>query len=156
MANQDQNLNFGWHTQKLGNTAGQSGFSQAGNAPVAANVSAASQVSAGAPVVGPNPAVTTILENPGYAGSPAAMTPGPVTAPSIPASTVAASNPSGLSANVNIAGGTVTVISIAPAGSSTFTQVGTTTPATVTVPPGGQIKMTYSVVPTSWSWVAIN
>ena len=156
MANQDQNLNFGWHSQKLGNTAGQSGFAQVGAAPVAANVSTDEQISAGAPVVGPNPAVTSILRNPGYALSPVNMIPGPITAPTIPASTVAAANPSGLSAQVNIVGGTVTVIAVAVAGSSTFTTMATSSPATVTVPPGGQIKMTYSVVPTSWSWTGVN
>ena len=154
MANQDQNLVYGWHTQKLGATAGQTGFSQVGAAPPTANVSTASQVSAGAPAAGPNPAVTTILENQGYAASPANITPGALTPPTIPASTVAAQNPSGLSATVVISGGTVTVVATAPAGSSTYTTVATSTPATVSVPPGGTIKMTYSVVPTSWSWTA--
>lgn len=157
MANQDQNLNFGWHTQKLGNTAGQSGFSQPATAPAATSVSAAEQVSAGAPF--PAPAgVTQVLTNPGYAvGNGTAL--GAVTAPAIPASTVSVQNPSGLAALVTFVGGTVTVISTAPnvgGAAGTFTQVGTTTPATVTVPPAGFIKMTYSVVPTSWSWVTIN
>lgn len=81
--------------------------------------------------------------------------------PAIPASTVAVQNPTGLAALVTLVAGTVSVISVAPynaagAGSATFTQVGTTTPATVTVPPGGFIKMTYSVVPTSWIWVTTN
>jgi hypothetical protein len=155
MANQNDYLVYGWDVQTLGAVAGQSGYAQPGNAPQAPVVSAAEQVSAGAPFPA-NPGVTQVLENPGYAASPANMTPGLVTAPAIPASTVAASNPSGLAATVQINGGTVTAISIASAGSSTFTQVGTTTPATVTVPPGGQIKMTYSVVPTSWTWTAVN
>lgn len=153
MANTNEALVYGWDVQQLGATAGQTGYAQPGNAPAAAAVSAAEQATSGAPY--PAPAgVTEVLTNPGYASSPGNMTPGPITAPSIPASTVAASNPSGLAATVTITGGTVTVISVAPAGSATFTQVGTTTPASVTVPPGGQIKMTYSVVPTSWAWVA--
>lgn len=151
MPNQDQNLVYGWHSQKLGATAGQSGYGQVGAAPVAANVATALQVSAGAPGAGPNPAVTTILENPGYAAAPGLMTPGPVTPPAIPATTVAQANPYGVPVSVVITGGTISIVATAPAGSSTFTTVGAG-PGSYTVPPGGSIKLTYSVVPTSWSW----
>lgn len=157
-ANQNFNNVYGWDVQQLGAAAtGQTGYAQGGNAPAApaAGVTAAEQVSAGAP--GPFPGnVVNALENPGYAASPALMTPGPVAAPSIPATTVAAANPYGLAASVSISGGTVTVVAVAPANSNTFTTVATSTPSTVTVPPGGQIKLTYSVVPTAWGWTLVN
>lgn len=153
MANTNEALVYGWDVQQLGNTVGQTGYAQPANAPAAAAVSAAEQASGGAPF--PAPAgITEVLTNPGYAASPGNMTPGPITAPAIPASTVAAANPSGLAASVTITGGTVTVVAVAPAGSATFTTVAAATPCTVTVPPGGSIKLTYSVVPTSWAWVA--
>lgn len=154
MANQDQNLNYGWHTQKLGATAGQTGFSQPANAPVAANVSASLQAGAGngySPTIGAYGS-NNVLVNEGYSASPALMTPGAVTPPSIPASTVAQANPYGVPVTVSLSAGTVTVVAVAPANSSTFTTVATSSPCTVTVPPGGQIKLTYSVVPTSWGW----
>ena len=157
-ANQNFNLVYGWDAQQLGAAAtGLSGYAQPANVPAApaAGVTAAEQISAGAP--GPFPGnVTQILENPGYAASPALMTPGPIAAPSIPATGVAAANTSGLAASVSISGGTVTVVAVAPAGSSTYTTVATSTPSTVTVPPGGSIKMTYSVVPTAWGWTLVS
>jgi hypothetical protein len=154
MPNQDQNLNYGWHTQKLGATAGQTGFSQPANAPVPANLAASVQASAGA---GYSPSIGAYgsngaLVNPLYAVSGALVTPGPVTPPAIPSSTVAQANPYGVPVTVNLSAGTVTVVAVAPANSATFTTVATSSPCTVTVPPGGSIKLTYSVVPTSWGW----
>jgi hypothetical protein len=157
MANQDQNLNYGWHNQKLGNTAGQSGFSQPAQTPVPASVSTASQVSAGAPVVGPNPAVTTILENPGYATGNGTIL-GAITAPAVPATTVGIQNPTGVAATVAVIAGTVTAVSVAPNNNGvagTYAQVASGSGVQVTVPPAGWIKMTYSVAPT-WAWTTIN
>ena len=168
----DENLVQGWNVQ--GNFTNSStigvpgqGFSQAGVAPPNGVLSAAAIAGAGTPQppgalnIGSENAGSqnvSILTNPGYQEVGNLL--GAITAPAIPASTVAAQNPSGLAAVVTITGGTVTVISTAPYASSaaaaTFTQVGTTTPATVTVPAAGFIKMTYSVVPTSWSWVTTN
>lgn len=151
-ANQNFNNVYGWDAQQLGAAGtGLSGYAQPANAPVAANVSAAEQPLSGASFSPSPTAVPEVLVNPGYAASPALMTPGPITPPSIPASTVAATNTSGLPATVSISGGTVTVVAVAAVGGS-FVTVATSTPCTVVVPPGGQIKMTYSVVPTSWGW----
>ena len=54
---------------------------------------------------------------------------------------------------------TVTAVSIAPAGSSTFTSIGFTlansTDGQFDVPPAGQVKITYTGTPT-WVWTAIN
>jgi hypothetical protein len=160
MANQDQNLNYGWANQKLGAVAGQTGYSQNGVNPASGAVSTAEQVSAGAPSPFPGN-VTQILENPGYAASPAAVSPGAVTAPAFAASTVAVQNPTGLNCSVLITGGTVTVIAVAPmvnGAAGTFTTIATSTasPVLLNVPPGGFIKITYSVVPTSWVWVAVS
>ena|SRR6185437_3753054 len=157
MANTNEALVYGWSNQQLGAAAGQTGYAQNGVNPAAASVSAAEQLTAGAPSPLPGN-VTQILENPGYAANPAAISPGAVTAPSIPASTVAVQNPTGLNCQVSILTGTLTVISVAPlvnGVAGTFTQVGTTAPANISVPPGGFIKMTYSVAPT-WVWVATN
>jgi hypothetical protein len=122
-------------------------------------VSAAEQVSAGAPF--PAPAgITQVLENPGYAVSPALMSPGAIAAAlvPVPATTVAFQNPTGLNCSVSVVGGTVTVIAVAPlvnGAAGTYTTIATATGATVSVPPGGFIKMTYSSAPT-WVWVATN
>jgi hypothetical protein len=170
----DENLVPGWNVQSTfanASTIGEpgAGYAQPGVTPPATALSAAYQASAGFPqppgalnIGSENSGSQTVsvLTDPGYSVA-NGTTLGAITAPSIPATTVAANNPSGLAALVTITGGTVTVISTAPfnsagPGSATFTQVGTTTPATVTVPPGGYIKMTYSVVPTSWTWVATN
>lgn len=161
MANQDQNLNYAWNVQKLGNTASQTGYAQPDTAaPSAAALSAALESTSGN---GYSPAGTgaygsnAVLTNPGYAGGNGTML-GVVTAPSVPASTVAIQNPYGNTAQVTLSGGTVTFINVAPntaSGAGTFTQVGTTTPAQVLVPPGGWIKVTYSVAPT-WTWTTIN
>jgi hypothetical protein len=159
MANQDQNLNYAWQVQKLGATAGQTGYAQNAVAPASATVSAAEQVSAGAPSPLPGN-VTQILENPGYAGNPALMSPGAIASAlvPVPATTVAFQNPTGLNCQVSVVGGTVTAIAVAPlvnGAAGTFTTIATATGATVSVPPGGFVKLTYSSAPT-WVWVATN
>lgn len=167
MANTNEALVYAWSNQQLGAVAGQTGYAQNGVNPAVANVSTASQPTAGNPsppgamnVQGENSGSygAQILENPGYASSPAAISPGAVTAPAVPASTVAVQNPTGLNCQVSILTGTLTVIQVAPlvnGAAGTYTQVGTTAPANVSVPPGGFIKMTYSVAPT-WVWIATN
>jgi len=161
MANTNEALVYGWSNQLLGNTAGQTGYSQPGNAPAATTVSTDNQASSGAPQpIAGN--VTEVLTNPGYAASPSLISPGALTAPALPTSgTGIALNPSGLAASVLAtcgAGATVTAVSIAPAGSSTFTAIGFTlansTDGEFTVPPAGQVKITYTGTPT-WVWTAI-
>lgn len=170
MANQDQNLVYAWSAQKLGATAGQSGYGQPSVTPAAGVLGSALQPSAGLPspvgaenVQGENSGSQTaqILTNPGYADGNTQL--GAVTAPTIPASGTAVQNPSGLAAIVTVVAGTVSAIATAPwatsAGAATFTTVNpgeTGTETQVTVPGGGFIKLTYSVVPTSWSWVTTN
>ena len=167
MANTNEALVYGWSNQLLGNTVSQTGFAQPGNAPAATTVSSASQASsgdgysaAGTGTYGSN----EVLTNPGYAASPTLVTPGPLTATALGTvgSATAYANPSGLAASVVIACGgaaTVTAASVAPAGSSTFTSVGLTLPnttrGTIEVPPGGQVKVTYTGTPT-WVWNAIS
>lgn len=159
MANQDQNLVYGWGVQKLGNTVSQTGYAVPAVVPASAVVSAAEQVSAGAPSPLPGN-VTQILENPGYAASPALMSPGAVAAAlvPVPATTVAFQNPIGLNCQVAILTGTVSIVAVAPlvnGAAGTFTTVAIAAPANISVPPGGFIKMTYSVAPT-WIWIATN
>ena len=166
MANTNEALVYGWSNQLLGNTASQTGYSQPGNAPAATTVSSASQASsgdgysaAGTGTYGSN----EVLTNPGYAASPSLVTPGALTAPALPTSgTGIAVNPSGLAASVMAACGgsaTVTAVSVAPAGSTTFTSIGFTlannTDGQFDVPPAGQVKITYTGTPT-WVWTAIN
>lgn len=170
MANTNEYLVYGWSAQTLGAVAGQSGYGQNGVTPAAANVGSALQPSAGLP----NPAgsenvqgeasgsqTAQILTNPGYADGNTQL--GAITAPTIPASGTAVQNPSGLAAIVTVVAGTVSAIATAPwatsAGAATFTTVNpgeTGTETQVTVPGGGFIKLTYSVVPTSWAWVTTN
>lgn len=69
--------------------------------------------------------------------------------PAIPASTVAATNANAFPVLVAITGGTTTVIAV------NGTTVATTTPANVVVPAGGTIAITYSVVPTGWTWTPV-
>lgn len=158
MANTNEALVYGWHVQQLGASAGQTGYAQvATQAPAAAALSAAQQASSGAPFPAPGGGgVTEVLTNPGYGG--AEGTPlGVVTAPAVPASTVAIQNPYGLAAQVTVIGGTVTAVNVAPntaSGAGTYVQVGSGD-GQVTVPPAGYIKITYSVAPT-WSWTTIN
>jgi hypothetical protein len=166
MANTNENLVYAWTVQALGNTVSQTGYAEPGNAPAAASLSAASQATsgdgysaAGTGTYGSNESLT----NPGYASAPGLVTPGALTAPSLPTSgTGIAVNPSGLSASVMVTCGgaaTVTAVSIAPAGSTTFTSIGFTlansTDGEFTVPPAGQVKITYTGTPT-WVWTAVN
>lgn len=74
---------------------------------------------------------------------------GNVTAPAIPASTTAYTNNFGVDATVHIIGGTVTVIAI---GGVATGLTNSAAGVTVRVPAGSTITLTYSVVPTSWSW----
>jgi hypothetical protein len=69
----------------------------------------------------------------------------PLVAPAIPATTVQAPNNTGLPVAVTVTGGTVTVIAVSGVASGL-------TAGTVIVPAGGNIAITYSVVPTSWTW----
>jgi hypothetical protein len=156
MANQNENLVYGWQVQQLGNTASQTGYAQPGQAPNGTTVSAAEQASSGASAAPAPTVVAEVLTNPGYAGGNGTML-GVVTAPAVPASTVAIQNPFGLAAQVTVIGGTVTAVNVAPnvAGAAgTYVQVGSGD-GQVTVPPAGWIKVTYSVAPT-WSWTTIN
>ena len=71
---------------------------------------------------------------------------GGASAPAVPASTVAATNPARIGATVVVTGGTVT--NVAVNGSSAGTGDGT-----YTVPGGGTIAITYSAAPTwTWTW----
>lgn len=74
--------------------------------------------------------------------------PAPVT-PAIPASTVTATNTNAFPVAVAIVGGTVTVVAVN--GVTRFTATG----VTVVVPPSGTVAITYSVIPTSWTWSAV-
>lgn len=65
--------------------------------------------------------------------------------PAMPASTVPVTNATGQGMDVQIAGGTVTVITV----NGVVTGL---TSGTVYVPPGGTIAITYSVAPV-WAWV---
>lgn len=170
MPNQDQYLNYAWHAQKLGATAGQSGYGQHSTSPNenAPNQAAAAVAGAGLPypagalnVAGEasGSQSVSILSNPGYATGNGTLL-GNVTAPAVPATTVGIQNPFGLAAQVTLSGGTVSVVATAPnqggtAGAGTYTTVATASPAQVTIPPGGWIKLTYTVAPT-WAWVTLN
>lgn len=73
--------------------------------------------------------------------------PGPVTAPSVPATTVALQNTFWRDAAVTVTGGTVTEIAVA--GTATGLTSGT-----VIVPSGKTITLTYSAAP-SWVWILL-
>jgi hypothetical protein len=163
MANTNENLVYGWSNQQLGATAGQSGYAQVGNAPAGTTVSAAEQVSAGASFAPSPTVVSDVLTNPGYAASPANMTPGPVTAPAVPTSgSGVAVNPSGLAVSVLVvtgAGVTVTDAQVAPAGGS-YTDlhlaIAASSSGSFTIPPGGTCKITYAGGTPTWTFNAVN
>lgn len=67
-----------------------------------------------------------------------------VTAPAVPATTVALTSPFSFNATVHVTGGTVTVIAV----NGTATGL---TAGTFRVPAGGTITLTYTVAPT-WTW----
>lgn len=71
-----------------------------------------------------------------------------VATPAIPASTVQAVNNNLFPVAVLITGGTTTHIAVN--GVDQFTT--NATPNTAVIPPGGNIAITYSVIPTSWAW----
>jgi hypothetical protein len=71
---------------------------------------------------------------------------GNVTAPAVPASTVTATNTTGVDCTVFIVGGTISAISVGG-----VTTGLTATPATVRLPVGQTIAVTYTVAPT-WKW----
>jgi hypothetical protein len=73
--------------------------------------------------------------------------PGAVTAPAVPASTVAATNTFPHAVLVSLFGGTVTVVKVNNVTLSAFTPV-------VVVPAGQTITLTYAVAPT-WAWYGI-
>lgn len=75
--------------------------------------------------------------------------PAALVTPPIPASTVTATNPNQYPVAVAIVGGTVTVVAVN--GVTVFTATG----VTAVVPPFGTIALTYSVVPTSWTWTPL-
>jgi hypothetical protein len=170
----DENLSPGWTSQGTGSAQSTTGIPGAGYAqgatvPVAVALATSSPgVILGAGLPQPQGALNigaensgsqtvSILSNPGYADGNGTIV-GFLTPPTVPASTVAAQNPSGLAAIVTITGGTTTFIFTAPlvnGAAGTYTQVGTTTPQTVTVPPAGFIKITYSGAPT-WVWTTTN
>jgi hypothetical protein len=72
---------------------------------------------------------------------------GHVTSPTVPATTVAATNKSNRDAIVTVTGGTVTVIAVQGATSGR-------TSGSLIVPSGNTIAITYSAAPT-WTWVLI-
>jgi hypothetical protein len=76
------------------------------------------------------------------------------TSPSIPASTTALRNPFFRDAFVHINGGTVSLVQITDSGGTART-VATTTGVPVLLPAGAYITLTYTVVPTSWTWTII-
>ena len=74
------------------------------------------------------------------------------TPPSIPATTVAITNPFPFDCEVHIIAGTITVITV---GGSTTGLSSNASGVTVQVKAGQTIAMTYSVAPTSWTWFGI-
>jgi hypothetical protein len=167
----DENLSPGWTVQGTGSAQSTTGIPGAGFAQsaVVPAGTVVGQTSAGFPnppgagnIGSENSAAYTsqILVNGSYSVSPTTSLSQLLTAPTVPASTVAVQSPTGLNATVSTTGGTVTAISVAPwnAGGSaaaTFTQVATSSPAAFSVPPAGYVKMTYSSAPT-WVWTPTN
>jgi hypothetical protein len=107
-------------------------------------------VQAGANNNGVEVAIGTVISNVaqgnGLPGTSPVYNPGsvqPVT-PSVPASTVAATNPNAFPVSVVVTGGTLTAVVV------NGVQVGTTA-GTYIVPGNGTISITYSVAPT-WAW----
>lgn len=75
--------------------------------------------------------------------------PANVAAPAIPASTVAQTNPFGFDALVYVNAGTVSAVAI------NGVATGQTTNMAYFVPATGSITLTYTVVPTSWTWYIV-
>lgn len=87
-----------------------------------------------------------------YAGSAAASS---FVAPAVPATGVGVTNTSAYNVTVNVNGGTVSQVQIAPAGATGFTGVAGASPASVTLNPNDRIILTFSAAPT-WQWTPIN
>jgi hypothetical protein len=81
----------------------------------------------------------------GYGTNPAPV----IVTPAIPLTTVPATNTNPFPVAVSIVAGTVTVVAVS--GVTQFTATG----VTAIVPAGGTIALTYSVVPTSWTWTPV-
>jgi hypothetical protein len=108
----------------------------------ATTVSQANQTGQNVDVAVTGGTITGILVN-----WPAAITPA-VTTPAVPASTTPVTNTNAFPVAVTLAGGTITHQTVN--GSDQFTnQAG----ATLIVPAGGTVAVTYSVAPT-WTWAA--
>jgi hypothetical protein len=166
MANTNQSLVTGWSAQQLGATSGQTGYAQPGNSPTYLNLATAAQPGAGVAVPAGAGNVNSensaayaagILTNPGYSANPSAMTPGnfSVTALGQVGSGNGYQSPSGLTAQVTIAGGTITDVWMAPGSEGqpgTYVVMGTTD-GTYTVPPGYWIKVSWSGSTPTWSWL---
>ena len=73
--------------------------------------------------------------------------PGVLTPPTVPASTVTATNSFGVPCLVQISGGTVSVVTVAGVALSALS-------ACVFVPTGATIALTYAVAPT-WTWYGL-
>lgn len=159
MANQNDFLVYGWNAQQNGAVAGQTGYATPATIPASPNVSTAEQATSGAPYPAPGGGgVTEVLTNPGYAsGNGTVLGQQTVTALATVGTGVAYQNPSGLACLVTIAAGTVTGVQVAPlvsGAAGTYVTVAAGD-ATVTVPGGGFIKVTFTGTPT-WTWVTTN
>lgn len=74
-----------------------------------------------------------------------------VTQPAVPASTVAATNNSGVDCTIYVKGGTLTVISVGGSATGITAAAAAGTAHNIRVPAGQTIAITYSVAPT-WTW----
>jgi hypothetical protein len=91
-----------------------------------------------------------ILDNAGYA-QPGVLRGGAYAVSPIPASGTAFTNPLPTLTMLTVSGGTVSAVAVAPYGSTTFTTIGTGD-GSYNIPGGSQVKLTYSVVPTTVSF----
>lgn len=172
----DPNLSYAWTAQQAagsGNLYGQAGLGYGSVAPVAP----APQTFGTAPNAGAgggNALSNTGLYNRGNANAAALFNAGyssenapflglltSTTQPPVPTPALGARipNPSGLVAQVNIVGGTLTNVyigqnGVAGSGTTNLTQVGTGA-GTYTVPAAGVIYLAGSVAPT-WTWITQN
>jgi hypothetical protein len=81
--------------------------------------------------------------------------PPPASAPTVPASSAGFTNTTGYVQSVGIFGGTVSSVSVAPAGGFASSVVADATNVSVALNPGDQIILGYSATPT-WLWRALN
>lgn len=75
-----------------------------------------------------------------------------VTQPAVPASTVAATNTTGVACVVYVVGGTLTVISVGGVATGITAAAAAGAAHTILVAPGQTIAITYTVAPT-WTWI---